>query len=130
MAYYYKKTAGEKTFDAFNYLLMALVVVVMIYPFWQMIALSLSSRLEATSLAFRLFPRRPTLEAYITVFEANFVGRAYLNTIYRTVTGTVLSTVLCYAVGYALSKRNLPLRNTITLFLVFTMFFGGALSLS
>jgi putative aldouronate transport system permease protein len=127
MAYYYRKTTGEKVFDGFNYFFLLCVVVVMIYPFWQMIALSLSSRMESTTLSFRLFPRRPTLEAYATVFEANFIGRAYLNTIYRTVVGTVLSTVLCYSVGYALSKKTLPLRNTITLFLVFTMFFGGGL---
>jgi putative aldouronate transport system permease protein len=50
-----------------------------------------------------------------------------MNTIFITVVGTAISMVLTTLGSYVLSKKYLPGRKTITLFVVFTMLFGGGL---
>ena len=44
-----------------------------------------------------------------------------------TIAGTFLNLAVTYMGAYALAKRALPFRNTITLFILFTMFFSGGL---
>jgi putative aldouronate transport system permease protein len=113
-------------FDFANYLFLALFSLSVIYPFWDMLMKSFSSPADASRLGFALFPSQITLSAYRMVFGTRvLVG--YANTIFRTVIGTVLALVVVSCAAFPLSKKSLPLRNTITLYLVFTMFFSGGL---
>lgn len=113
-------------FDVANYLFLALFSLSVIYPFWDMLMKSLSSPADASRLGFALFPSRISLSAYRMALGGRvLVG--YANTIFRTAIGTVLALIVVSCAAFPLSKRSLPLRNTITLYLVFTMFFSGGL---
>lgn len=120
-------SAAGRIFDAANYLLMTLLALLFIYPFWDTVVLSLSTPTEATGLGLRLLPRPPVLDAYVTVFKSDVVFIGYANTLFRTITGTLLTLAVTYLGAYALAKRALPFRNAITLFILFTMFFSGGL---
>jgi putative aldouronate transport system permease protein len=50
-----------------------------------------------------------------------------MNTLFRTVFGTILTIIVTYLGGYALSKKSLPFRKIIMMFIIFTMFFSGGL---
>ena len=51
----------------------------------------------------------------------------YLNSILRVVLGTVLTLACTLLMAYPLSKRDLPGRTVLTLYVVITLFFGGGL---
>ena len=123
----HKRSVGEILFDSINYLFMVLLSVSMIYPFFNTLAISLSKPEHAVSIGLRLLPTEFSLGAYAKVLESGFMVKAYSNTFFRTVTGTVLCVLACFSVAYVLSKKDLPYRNGITMFLVFTMFFSGGL---
>jgi putative aldouronate transport system permease protein len=53
------------------------------------------------------------------------MGRAYINTIIRTVISTAANMLASYSVAFVLSKRDLPGRAPLTFFFVFTMYFSG-----
>lgn len=114
-------------FDALLYIFMILFTLSIIYPFWDLLITSFSTPAEASKMTFTLWPKAFSLASYKAVFLGNNIGRAYLNTIFRTVCGTVLGLLVNTCGAYALAKRDLPFRNGITLFLVFTMFFSGGL---
>lgn len=50
-----------------------------------------------------------------------------MNSIKYTVIGTVFSVTLLYLTAYPLSIRNLPGRKWLSLFFIFTMYFGGGM---
>ncbi|MFD0961330.1 carbohydrate ABC transporter permease [Paenibacillus chungangensis] len=53
--------------------------------------------------------------------------QAYVNTIVRTLAGTLLILGFTVLAAYPLSKRDLPYRNTITIFFLIAMFFSGGI---
>jgi putative aldouronate transport system permease protein len=55
------------------------------------------------------------------------IGQAYLNTIFRTASATVLNLLCSFSVAFVLSKRDLPYRKGLTFFFVFTMYFSGGM---
>lgn len=122
-----KLTSGEKVFQGFNYVFLALLGLATIYPLWEVVRISLSTPAEASRMAFALWPKEISWDAYNHVLNNSFIWTGYKNTIYRMVLGTVIQMVLTVLVAYPLSRKKLPHRSAFTLFVVFTMFFSGGL---
>ena len=55
------------------------------------------------------------------------IAVAYFNSIVRTAAGGALTVVVTLMAAYPLSKKNLPGRNGITIYILITMFFSGGL---
>ncbi len=106
---------------------MALLSIVFLYPFWQLVVVSLSEPSYATSLSLKLLPRGFNLDSYREVFSNEVIFRAYFNTILRTLGGTAATVLVTYCGAYVLSKKRLPLRGLFTGMILFTMFFSGGL---
>ena len=122
-----KRTNGEKAYAVFNYIILTLIALVTVYPFWDVIRVSFSTTAEANSMVFRLFPSEIALDGYQKVLSNTNIWIGYKNTIFRVLIGTSLNMLLMIFTAYPLSKRYLPFRNGFTLFIVFTMFFSGGL---
>ncbi|NSW89636.1 MAG: carbohydrate ABC transporter permease [Firmicutes bacterium] len=114
-------------FDIINYMFMFIFAFSIIYPFWDMLMKSFSTPAEATKVGFNLFPKELTFAAYKAVFLGSDIAIGYFNTIFRTFFGTLLFLLVTVSAAFALSKKDLPCRNTITFFFLFTMFFSGGL---
>lgn len=121
------QTKGEKTFQTVNYIFLTLLAVLMFYPFWEVIKISISAPLEASRIGFRLWPKVVSLEGYNSVMANQYVWIGYKNTIIRIILGTAISMAITILTAYPLSKKYLPNKNIWTLFVVFTMFFSGGL---
>lgn len=123
-----KKIAlGERVFHIFNYCFLAFLAIIMLYPFWELIVVSFSHAEEATKLGLKVIPRGFTLEAYYRIFQSKVIGYGYINSITRTVIGTLISVFMYFCTAYPLAKKNLPGRNVFTIYYLVPMFFGGGL---
>ena len=74
-----------------------------------------------------LYPKGFTLLGYEKVFEESRVWIGYGNTLLYTVLGTALGVFFTMMAGFSLSRRELPFRNVIMGYFVFTMYFSGGL---
>jgi putative aldouronate transport system permease protein len=74
-----------------------------------------------------LFPRELTLDGYKRVFTYDDIMMGYKNTILYTLIGTAINILMTIAGAYPLSRKDFYGRNTIMMFLTFTMFFNGGL---
>lgn len=101
--------------------------ILVLYPFWQTIVLSFSDPNQMSGLGMNLWPEKWIPDAYQFVFGYGSIMQAYLNTIIRTVIGTFLIVSFTMLAAYPLSKRDLPYRNTITIFFLIAMFFSGGI---
>lgn len=122
-----RKSGWDRAFNAVNALIMVLVLVVTLYPFWYVLVGSVSSIGHLVKNGFVLWPDGLHWDAYEQVFRNNLIPTAYRNTIIVTLGGTALSMVLSIMGAYALSLKKLPGRKGITMFFVFTMLFSGGL---
>lgn len=107
--------------------LMCLVIVVCLYPLVYVVSMSLSSALAAASNEVWLYPIGFSLNSYKLVFENPDVWQAYSNTIFYTVAGTALNVIMTLLLAYPLSRPVFFAKKSLTVFLAFTMFFGGGL---
>lgn len=120
----------KNRFSLFELLLMIgfiLFSIIVLYPFWQTMVLSFSDPHQVSGLGMNLWPERWIPDAYQFVFGYGSIMKAYLNTVLRTVSGTFLIVMFTMLAAYPLSKKDLPYRNTITIFFLIAMFFSGGI---
>lgn len=118
---------GERVFDGFNYLLLALFALVTVLPFVYIIAASFATEIEMVERKFFLFPRDPSLGAYEYIFSSNTIFRAIGNSVFITVVGTITNLAFTLSMAYSLSRRDLMGRNAIMNLVIFSMLFSGGL---
>lgn len=122
----YNNTLGGRIFDFFNYLFMVLLCIVMIHPMFYLLMLSITSP-ELPLTGGYIIPPKMTLKTYKEVFRNQYILSGFINTVTRTVLGTVLSLLATIMTAYPLSKKYLPNRSFWTMLIVFTMFFSAGL---
>ena len=117
----------EHIFDRFNAVLMFLIIIVTLYPFWYVIVASVSSISHVTNSVVLLWPDGLHWESYQQIFRNNLIPVAYGNTLFITLTGTLLSMLLTCVGAFVLSRKDLPGHTVMTVFVVFTMLFNAGL---
>lgn len=120
-----KKTRGERVFDVFNVILMAVVAAVMILPMIHVLSVSLSEGTESLKGGFFFYPHGFNLKGYETVFKDPLLIRSYGNTILYVIGNTVLTLFFTALTAYPLSIPGFRLKIPVTVFLTITMFVSG-----
>ncbi|MGE7986099.1 carbohydrate ABC transporter permease [Lysinibacillus fusiformis] len=122
-----KESKGDRAFTIFNYVFLAIVAVVVLYPLIFVLSASLSNPEYVISGNIWLWPKEFTVEAYEKVFQNPDIINGFINTLKYTFFGTLLNIVMTICAAYPLSRRNLKGKGFIMAFMVFTMFFSGGL---
>jgi multiple sugar transport system permease protein len=104
-----------------QYLVMALLVCVMLFPFFWLIASSLKASNELGAVPPVWWPAHPDASAYKTVFDVVPFGRALLNSLIVTVCSTVGILVTSIMAGYVFAKHNFRGKNIIFICVLTTM---------
>jgi putative aldouronate transport system permease protein len=120
-------TRGDKGLVVLNYVLLGLLTLVMLYPFWEQLIMSMSPREEALLSGAHLLTLRPTLNGYQKVLTTPAIMRAFRNSVVRVALGTVIAVFFTSLCAYPLSKKYFPLRRTFTALILFTMMFSGGI---
>ncbi len=125
----YQQPAGlsEKASDVILVAICAVIMFIVAYPLYYVVIASVSNPYDVYAGKTFLFPSQFTLDGYKAVFSDSIIITGYLNSIKYTVIGTVFSVTLLYLTAYPLSIRNLPGRKWLSLFFIFTMYFGGGM---
>ncbi|MCZ1268080.1 carbohydrate ABC transporter permease [Paenibacillus taichungensis] len=92
-----------------------------------MLAVSLSSNVNVIQNNISFWPKGFNLSMYKLVLGDPQIWTAYRNTIIYTVLGTLISLVVTSTGAYALSRKDMALRNSFTVLIVITMFFSGGM---
>jgi putative aldouronate transport system permease protein len=120
--------APTKAGLAIKGVVIAIVCLLVLYPFVNILATSLAGESEITRRGgiIPLFPSEPTLAAYKTIFAGGVVSHALLVSAGITIIGTALNLVVTIALAYGLSRPIVGGRFVLTAVL-FTMLFGAGI---
>ena len=121
------KSLGYKVFSIFNVTFMGLLLIICLYPFIYMLALSFSGTKAVLAGRVFLYPVDFTISTYKTIFNYPNFFVAYRNTIFYTAAGSTISLFMTITFAYPLTKSFLKGRNTVIKFVIFSMFFSGGM---
>lgn len=121
------RTKGYRWFSIFNYLFMALVVTVMVFPYLNVLAKALNDANDTVLGGITVFPRKFTLVNFMTLFSDKQLLQSGVNTLIRVALGTILSLVVQFLAAYALAQRQLVGKKMLLLYFIIPMFFNGGL---
>ena len=125
--FYIKKTTAGTIFDICNGIFIALLMFLMIYPFWNVLVYSFNDGTDAILGNLYFWPRRWTLANYEYVFKNSALLRGALVSVLRVVVGTTTGVVCNALLGYIVSCRQFSGRKFMRIVFIITMYFSGGL---
>lgn len=122
------KGLGDGIFVGAVYILMGLMALICLYPMWHVVMASFSDPIELMRHSgVILKPLGHSLEGYKVVLQNPNIPVSYRNTIFYVVLGTSINMFLTTLGAYALSRKGYMFKRTLTLLIVFTMYFNAGL---
>ncbi len=103
-----------------------LMGIACLFPIILTISISFSSNASIVNDGYSLIPKEWSLEAYSYIFDdAATIFKAYGITIFNTIVGVVVSTIIMALYAYPISRKDFKFRKFFTYFITFTLLFHG-----
>jgi len=125
--YKIKSNVGDKIFTFFNTAFLLFIVVIMLYPMLNTLAISFNNPTDSLRGGIYLWPREFSLMAYESVFSNDLLFIAFFNSIARTLLSTIGGLFVCSMVAYVLSRREFLSNKSITIYFLITMYVSAGL---
>ena len=100
---YIKRSRGEKIFTVCNYIFMVLLLIFLLYPVLNVIAISMSSETEVMAANVTFYPIGYNPQAYKTIFRDAELWRSILNSFIVSFGGCALSLIALSVAAYPLA---------------------------
>lgn len=123
----YQRSTGDKIFDTSNYLVLAVLAFLTVYPFIYTLVISFSTAAAALEPGLKFWPSELSFTSYRMVFENPDIFTGYRNTLFRTIVGTFSVLFMTALVAYPLSRKELIGRRLFILLILITMIFHGGI---
>lgn len=121
------RTTSEKIFDGVNVVLMVLVAIITLLPFWHVLVTSFLPYGDAIKNNLNILPTRFDLSAYKFVLSNSSIMNGLYISILVTISATLYQLLITTMCAYPLTKRDLPGRNILLPLIIIPMFFSGGL---
>ncbi|HKJ84810.1 MAG TPA: carbohydrate ABC transporter permease [Spirochaetia bacterium] len=122
-----KLTRQDYIFDAIKVVLLVTLLVVTLYPFLNVLAISLNDPRDTMRGGIKLWPREISLINFTDILTDQNIPVATRNSVLRTVISALVQTFCTAMVAYTLSRREYALRIPIAIIYVITMYVDGGL---
>lgn len=122
------ESKSRKVFNVANIVICSLLGIAFLVPYVLILSASLTGEGEFLAHGYSLLPRGFTFHAYAQLFKKDSaILRAFGNSVFFTLTGTVLHVATTALAAYPLSKKRLVGGGVLSKILVFSMLFSGGL---
>lgn len=122
-----KSTYKDYLFDILNYTFLIIVMVVTLYPFLNVLAISLNESTDTIRGGIYIWPREFTFNNYLEIAKYDNLVTGFGNSVLRTVVGTLLGVFIQAMVAFTLSRTDFQGRRFVSTVIVLTMYFSGGL---
>ncbi|KTD84671.1 carbohydrate ABC transporter permease [Paenibacillus etheri] len=118
---------SDKIFDIVNCSFMTLAFVITLYPFLNVLAISLNDSMDTVKGGIYLWPRKWTWANYDAIFSFRGLITGFKISFLRTFVGTLLGLLSSSMLAFVLSRSDFQARKLVSTFLVMTMYVSGGL---
>jgi putative aldouronate transport system permease protein len=116
-----KSSAAHKGFVLANNIVLVCLALTMVIPLINVLAVSFTTDLESYETGIKLWPREPSVEGYVTLFQRVEILRPFLNNVFVTVVGTLLHVTICAMAGFVLVKERFPGKTLLVILVTIPM---------
>ena len=124
---FHRRSTLDWIVDSIIYLILILLVIITVYPFLHVMAVSFNEANDTIRGGITFYPRQVTLENYRTIIQNQSLYQAFVVTVLRTVIGTLGTVLITGMMAFALSKSYLKGRKFYMVICIVTMYFSGGL---
>ena len=124
----FKRTTGDRVFDALDALIIIHLCLVTLYPMYYVIVASMTENTYLVTHPGAVFwPVGFTLGSYQLAFTHPLLLSGYMNILFVLAMSLPINIILTLFCGYFLASKNVMFKKPIFFFIVFTMFFSGGM---
>ncbi|MCE3199494.1 carbohydrate ABC transporter permease [Paenibacillus sonchi] len=121
------KAPQDRILEIIVYFSMTVVTVLTIYPFLNVLAISLNDSVDTVRGGITVWPRQFTLDNYSLIFTYGSLITGFKISFLRTVIGTIAGLISGSMLAYTLARSDFQARRFISIFLAVTMYVTGGL---
>lgn len=114
-------------FEIGLYVLFGIIALITIYPFYNVVIISLSNTVTSATYSPYLFPHVIDFTGYKTILKDVYFFKSFATTLFVTIVGVILNMTCSVVAAYVLSRKKLVGRNFFISAILFTMLFSGGL---
>lgn len=118
---------SDLVLDIVKIVILTVVVVVTIYPFWNVFIVSINDATDSLKGGLYFLPRKLSLAAYANILTRRTFLESIKVSVARTLVGTPVAVLATSMLAYSLSRKDLVGGRFFNLMFIFTMYFGGGL---
>lgn len=107
--------------------ILGFICVVMLYPFLNVLAQSFSSNMPIAEGNVFLIPKGFTLNGYKFLMSYKLLFQSLFNTIFYTVSGTLINVILTLFGAFAITRKHLIWRKGFSVFIMLTLWFNAGI---
>lgn len=119
--------AGDVIFEIFLILFLVIFVFVTLYPLINTLAISFNDGFDTVTHRIHFIPHQFTTDNYKAVFAKEGYRIGAVNTVARTVFGTLISLAVNAVLAFVISRKRFLFKKSFSLFWVITMYVNGGL---
>lgn len=130
MGYTYKhkkKCISDSVFDLIVYCVAWSSLILVAYPLLYVVSCSFSDPMAILTGKVWLLPVKPTIRAYVVIFQDQQIIRSFINSVVLVSVGTVITLIVNIFAAYPLYRKNFCGKGLIIFLFSFTMFFSGGM---
>lgn len=120
----------EKKATTFDYVLVVFfigVVIVTVYPFLNVLAISFNDPMDTMRNINFIFPREFTFSNYTYIFKEKNLFQPFAMSVVRTVVGAFFGVICTAMISYVLSRNDFYFKKSFTVLFVITMYVSGGM---
>lgn len=123
-----KKTRNnEKILDYILIVVFIGILIITLYPFLNVLAISLNDPIDTMRNINFIIPREFTFSNYTYVFRENNLIKPFMISVARTLIGTLFSLISTAMIAYVLSRRDFYFNKIVTFLFLITMYVSGGM---
>ena len=121
-----RQPVAERLFTVFSYIMMTVFMIICIYPFYYILIYSISDPVKANFGVF-LLPVGLDFTSYIRILTRPDIPGAFIISILRTVSATVLTVLASSMFAYLMTQKHILFKKFIYRFVIITMYLHAGL---
>ncbi len=117
----------KSLFDIILYIILGIIALVTIYPFYNVLIISMSNTIASATYSPYLYPHVFDFTGYKAIVKDVQFFKSLGTTLFVTIVGTLLNMVFSVTAAYVLSRKRLKGRRFFLSLILFTMLFSGGM---
>lgn len=118
---------SDRMFNVVVTTVMVFVLIVTLYPFLNVLALSFNDSTDSIRGGITVFPRDFTLKNYEIIFSFSGLMTGFKISVLRTVVGTILGLISASMLAYTLARTDFQGRKFVSTYLAITLYVSAGL---